>query len=371
MKYLQIIIFSALTLSAVSQDSTKLLIHVNNIEADTLILTKSLEDFRYHGTEIPVRNNHTAEYTLSHEFIEEYVLAYKSDLSKGMWKNIVFFPNSTQIEFSLYPSEQYEQNTITGDLLGERKRSYQFSFGSQFMEAGNNIFSAFFQSEEGSEKWQDAKVRLDSINRAVLQYHYEYLKDDTSILGLNEYVELLNNADQMMIPADVFKEYHGHHTRRNFDHPLLERANNLYTALSSIKTGGNFVDITIKTLDDKSINLSRLIDGQKFVLLDLWAPWCGPCIRKSKLVKESYDTLTDKLEVIGVIGGVNKKELAIDALKKYNYPWTSYLEISDENKIWEKYGISNGGGAQYLIDRTGLIIAVNPSLDEIATFLDQ
>ena len=71
------------------------------------------------------------------------------------------------------------------------------------------------------------------------------------------------------------------------------------------------------------------------------------------------------------LSGLSQDCTKLQALKKYNYPWTSYLEISDENKIWEKYGISNGGGAQYLIDRTGLIIAVNPSLDEIATFFDQ
>ena len=52
---------------------------------------------------------------------------------------------------------------------------------------------------------------------------------------------------------------------------------------------------------------------------------------------------------------MDKAQSSID---KYNYPWKTYIEISDKNRIWEKYGISNSGGAQFLINKDGIIVAI-------------
>jgi PAS domain-containing protein len=42
-----------------------------------------------------------------------------------------------------------------------------------------------------------------------------------------------------------------------------------------------------------------------------------------------------------------------------------YPEVSDAQKIWRKYGFESGGGGQILINGDGIIVAVNPSVEEI------
>jgi len=38
-------------------------------------------------------------------------------------------------------------------------------------------------------------------------------------------------------------------------------------------------------------------------------------------------------------------------------------------QIWNKYGLGNIAGGNFLIDENGIIVAVSPSIDEIRDFL--
>ena len=360
-----------ITICGYSQTDVKLVITLNNIESDTLLLAKSHEDLRYHGVKIPVENNKRLEYDFSPEHIEEYVLVYKSEHDNGMYRPISFFPSSPRIEFELYPSNQYDNNKITGDELGIRKSIYQTSFGNKFMKTGNEIYGSFFSSEENSAERKRAKIRLDSLNNAALEYHHEYFKDDNSILALNEYVEILKNAEQMMIEPKVLQRFHQEIIKKEFNHPLAEKANNLFTALSSLKVGEKYVNIQLDAADQSQIELSDKIISGQYTLLDLWAPWCGPCIRKSKKLKNYYSSFNNKLNIVGIVGGVTSIDEALKAIDKYEYPWSTYLEVSDKNQIWEKYNISRSGGAQFLINDKGVIISINPTINELQSLVNE
>lgn len=338
---------------------------VNNIGIDTIIIAKSHKDFRFNGIEIPVREGELFKHNLKYKYIEEYSIVYKSDLKKGVWRPINFFSKSKLIEFELYPMSQYSNNKIIGDSLGQQKIKYQKLFGNKFSKKGNEIYEKLFQLNKDSEEFEKVKARVDSLNREALAFQHNYFLEDDSILGLNEFVFLLKNANQMMISPKIFKEYQEFYLRKEFDHPLIERANNLYTVLSKIKIGQQYIDISLLDGNNSSYKLSDLKNKKEYTLLDLWSPWCGPCIRKSKLLKENYSKILSNTQVLGIVGGVNETKSAEKAINKYDYPWKNYLEISDKNKIWEKYGIENSGGAQFLINKEGEILAINPKLDEL------
>ena len=54
-----------------------------------------------------------------------------------------------------------------------------------------------------------------------------------------------------------------------------------------------------------------------------------------------------------------------DAMKHDKYPWPSLLELNDENRVWEKNGIGNAGGAMFLIDRDGTILSTSTEAEEL------
>lgn len=370
MKKLILIKLLLSTVILLGQNTTEIKGFIKNIDIDTLVIAKTHEDIRYNGIEVPVKEGKLFTYFLKHKYIEEYSIVYKSDLKKGAWRPINFFPNGKTIIFELYPSSQYNNNKIIGDELGERKLKYQEIFGKKFSKIGNEIYGKISQLSKDSDEYNKVKLRLDSLNREALAFQYKYFINDKSILGLNEYVYLLENANQMMMKSELFKDYQRFYLQKKSDHPLIERARNLYNALFEGKKGQQYVDIILLDKKNSSSKLSDFIIEKKYTILDLWSPWCAPCIKKSKILKLSYSKISKNTQVIGIIGGVSEIEKAVKAINKFEYPWKNYLEISDKNKIWEKYGIENFGGAQFLINNKGKILAINPKIDELLKIIN-
>lgn len=344
---------------------------VKNIDKDTLVIVQSYKDVRYSGVEIPVQNGKMFQYSLMHDATEEYSIIYKSDIKNGAWKPIRFFPNGKTIAFELYPTQEYSKNKVIGDALREQQLKYQQAFSEKFSKLGDAIYGKIFQLKKDSDEYKKVKIRLDSLNEAALAFQHNYFLNDDSILGLNEYVYLLQNAEGMMISPDYFKEYQDYYLRKRFDHPLIERAVNLYVALSEVKVGHKFIEIDITDRKNKSVKLSELMDKKKYIILDLWAPWCGPCIRKSNLLKQNYSTIKTNAKIIGIVGGVDDIKKAENAIHLLEYPWENYVEIADKHQIWEKYGIANSGGAQFVIDKEGTIVAINPEIEDIKKIIDK
>lgn len=339
---------------------------------DTLMLLKAHEDFRYQGKEILIKPDSTFEYQLTTEYIEEYKLIFKSEPLTGTWRPIRFFSDGELISFELYPKHDGDKNIIEGSFLTKAKEKYIQLKATKFYDEMNLWYEKLYEPDQDSLVKITAQNKIDSLVRAEFFWTQDYFSKKPNLLGFSEYFHVLQNSERRKLTEEDLEEFHTFWLNEYPEHPLSELSENLMNSKRHIKVSGNFIDFQLAKEKTRVIRLSDVIPQSEYTILDLWAPWCGPCIRKSQKLKENYERLVERnIKVIGVVGGIDNYSKFEHAKTKFPYPWKLYPEVNNEKRIWEMYGVSRGGGGQFLIDKKGEILAVNPDIKHLLSITEK
>ena len=393
---------------------------VDRPQSSRIILMPWNSDARvYPWISLPIRGG-KFDCTFYLDIEEVYELIFYDEMSQGSWRPIPFFAENGELSFTLYPMDRWEDNVISTETplnaLSEQLKEKDKKLYSEFdfsalrnerdkLREEDRYFSDEYKkwredivraatpeeqdklyklrdellrsgraySEEGKAINEKSKKLIDEKNARML----EYIKADPSLPAYFELVSLVDQSLSMMRydpgnasdPAPFYAVYEEVFKNRYPDHPYTWKMAT-YISGNSLKAGGRYIDFTAPDAEGREFTLSEQIAG-KVSLIDLWASWCGPCRRTSMSMIPVYENYKDK--GFTIVGVARERSVAdmIRAAKQDGYPWLSLVELKDREKIWEKYGIGNGGGGTFLVDKTGTILAVNPTAEQVVAILEK
>ncbi len=127
--------------------------------------------------------------------------------------------------------------------------------------------------------------------------------------------------------------------------------------MKGISVGDEAPDFTLNNPEGQDVKLSSL--RGKYVLIDFWASWCGPCRMENPNVVRLYDKYKDKGFAIYGVSLDKDKAAWLAAIKKDNLTWTHGSDLKFWNSaVAQTYGV-NAIPATFLLDKEGKVIAKN------------
>ena len=218
-----------------------------------------------------------------------------------------------------------------------------------------------------------SKDALKMAQANAEKFHPEFNKVEQNFIRTypDSYVSLdmlESEVHLMLYPDDIESLYMllSDHLKNTPEGQLMGERARLAVKYSIGKPAMDFSQVDAKG-DDVSL---ALLKG-KYVLIDFWASWCGPCRTEYPFLKEAYEQFKDKgFEIIGVSLD-NDKAAWLNAIKDNGFMWPELCDLKGrKNEVALAYGIT-GIPANFLIDPAGNIIAKNMRGDDLINKLSE
>ena len=341
----KILVFAALMMAVLPTEAQTVKYTINGISSDNG-KTVSLIDRRTNQT-VNTATVANGKFSMSGDAEKDALMAI--GIKENPWATL-FFNDGTPVTVNLNDS------TLKGSPMNERLVRYDIDINAPY---GNYMLKMQSMSEEEREK---KKVELaGGLMIAAMK--------------MMEGVEKVFKVErESLIPVAFIDEYQQMFGQDKIDsvfaskpawinHPIAKGKMDIFAyqkareAKKQAVIGQQFTDLEEPDADGNMHKLSEYVGKGKWVLVDFWASWCGPCMQEMPNVVAAYEKYHAKgFDVVG-LSFDNKKEPWLKAIADQKMPWTHLSDLKGWRTVASSVYDVNSIPDNLLIDPQGKIVA--------------
>lgn len=138
----------------------------------------------------------------------------------------------------------------------------------------------------------------------------------------------------------------------------LEAAKKTYAIRAGLDVGKTIKEFAANNLEGDKIQLSEVLNKNKYVLVELWASWCAPCRAEIPHMKRAYEAFHEKGFEIVSFSLDDKRKAWEKASKEEQIPWVNISDVKGYDSPVAEMFAKPAVPANWLVEAsTGKIIA--------------